>query len=214
MGVVIEKVDLLVAEALRELEELTELRKRKIRERGIDFYSPNKMQLKAHQSKARTIIYSGGNRSGKSTFGVTELTFHLTRQYPKWFSEKRRFKRTIKAAISATRFGTIETVIEPKIREFLPKDYYKISRNNRYLSRIICKDGSTVDILTLEMSNEAYESADWDFVWEDEPQGQRKREGLIRGLVDRRGLEVITFTPLTEAWMKEELIDKADGKRI
>ena len=184
------------------------------KENGMDFYVPNAVQFKAHQSLARTILLCGANRIGKSTFGVMELCFHLTKKYPDWFPKNRRFKGPIKTAISVDSFDKIANVIEPKIRQFLPINYYKIRRKAGYLSRLDCEDGSFVSVLTLEMDNSAYESADWDFVWEDEPQDQRKREGLVRGLVDRRGYEVITFTPLTEAWMKDELVDKADSKRI
>jgi len=184
------------------------------RESGMDFYVPNPVQYKAHQSSARTILLCGANRIGKSTFGAMELCWHLTKKYPDWFPEARRFNRPVKAAISVDSFDKISNVIEPKLKSLLPSKYYKIKRKQSYLSRVDCLDGSYASVLTLEMDDSAYESADWDFIWEDEPQDQTKRQGLIRGLVDRKGLEVITFTPLTEAWMKDELIDKADGKRI
>src|SRR3990167_10122181 len=64
------------------------------------------------------------------------------------------------------------------------------------------------------MDDLQYEGFDADFVWEDEPQNRSKRQGLLRALIDRRGYEVIKFTPLTEPWMKEDLVDKCDGKRI
>lgn len=35
-----------------------------------------------------------------------------------------------------------------------------------------------------------------------------------RGLIDRSGQSILTFTPLIEPWMKEEIVDKADGKNI
>lgn len=209
------KLDLEERQSLAELNELSELVAGRRKSWGMNYYVPNKKQLVAHQSDARTICYVGGNRAGKSTFGVMELCFHLTRKYPDWFSDKRRFKVPVRAVISATEYSIVDRVIEPKIRQYLPSDYYRVQRvSGKYLSKLICIDGSTVDILTLEMKDEAYESADWDFAWEDEPQTRRKRDGIKRGLLDRNGLEVITFTPLTEPWMKEELIDKADGKRI
>ena len=186
----------------------------RLRESGMNYYVPNPVQYRFHKSTARTILLCGANRIGKSTAGVMELCWHLTKKYPDWFPKERRFDRPIKAAISVDSFDKVANVIEPKIKSFLPRDYYRIRRKAGYLWRIECKDGSFVSVLTLEMDDSAYESADWDFVWEDEPQDQRKREGLIRGLVDRRGYEVITFTPLTEAWMKTELVDKADSKRI
>lgn len=182
---------------------------------GMEYYEPNPMQLKAHKCMARRILYCGGNRAGKSTFGAMELVYHLTKRYPDWYPKEKRYNRPIKAVVSATEFPIVARVIEPKIFQFLPKDYYTFKRTAQgYLTQIKCKDGSTADILTSEMKDEAYESADWDFAWLDEPQQHRKYEAIMRGLVDRRGIMVITFTPLTEPWMKEDLVDRADGKTI
>lgn len=183
--------------------------------RGMDFYIPNRIQHEAHLSTARTILLMCGNRFGKSTWGAMELCWHLTGKYPEWYPKARRLKPPIKAAISVDRFQKVQTVIEPKLVSLLPQGFYKFKKSTLgYIMRINCENGSFADVLTLEMSDMAYEGADWDFVWEDEPQSKRKREGLVRGLIDRNGLEIITFTPISEPWMKEDLVDKADGKNI
>lgn len=199
----------------RELAKLDdESRKRKL-SNGISYYVPNEKQMIAHKWEADTLVYVGGNRSGKSVFGATELVMHTTRQYPDWYPENKKYWFPIKAVISATEFPVVERVIWPKLREYYPEGmctWKKTSQGN--LTKVFVKGGSTVDILTSEMANEAYESADWDFAWLDEPQSQTKFQALQRGLVDRCGRQVLTFTPLTEPWMKEELIDKADGKTI
>ena len=185
------------------------------RSHGLEFYEPNVMQDKAHRCLSRRILFCGGNRSGKSTFGAMELVWHVTRKYPDWYPQEKRFKNPIKALISATEFPIVSRVIEPKLFQYLPKDYYTYKRTAQgYLQHVSCQDGSRIDILTSEMKDEAYESADWDFAWLDEPQQRRKYEAIMRGLVDRRGRIVVTFTPLTEPWMKEELVDKADGNLI
>lgn len=201
--------------ALTLLNLATEWDRNKRKNEGLDFYEPNPLQLIAHKCDARRILFCGGNRSGKSTYGAMEMVWHVTRRYPEWYPQEKRFKGPIKGVISATEFPIVARVIEPKIFQFLPKDYYTFKRTPQgYLQQIKCKDGSTIDILTSEMKDEAYESADWDFAWLDEPQQRRKYEAIMRGLVDRRGRMVITFTPLTEPWMKEELVDRADGKTI
>lgn len=186
------------------------------REQGMDWYVPNAMQLKAHQCLARTILYIGGNRSGKSTWGAMELCFHLTRQYPSWFPMHRRYTHPIKAVIVCTEFPIVERVIEPKLFSYLPREYIKKARRTPqgYLSRLVCMDGSTVDVLTNEMDDMAFESADWDVYWGDEPQKKTKFYAIQRGLVDRKGITLLTFTPLTEPWIKEELVDKADGTKL
>ena len=213
MAIKVEEV--LVQDALAQLEELDKIREQRKHQRGMDYYVPNKMQYEAHRCESRTILYCGGNRAGKTTFGAMELCYHLTRKYPAWYPLSKRFKRPIKAVISGTSFAIIARVIEPKLFLYLPRDYYSVKRTAQgYLSRITCVDGSVVDILTSEMDDMMYESANWDFAWMDEPQQKRKWQGIQRGLVDTRGKEIISFTPLTEPWMKEELVDKADGKRI
>lgn len=205
----------LVSLKRRDLERaILELQGRR-RQRGMDFYVPNKFQHKGHNCLAKTILMCAGNRSGKSQFGAMELCYHLTGNYPAWYPVGRRLKQPIKAVISATSFAMVQRVIEPKVTSLLPLGTYKVRRSPQgYLQRIVCNNGSFADVLTLEMSDMAYESADFDFVWEDEPQQKRKREALCRGLIDRNGLEVITFTPLVEPWMKDELIDRADGNKI
>ena len=191
------------------------LAERKKRE-GLKFYTPNKHQLRGHQSDARFVLLCGANRIGKSTFGAVELCMHLTRLYPDWFSIKRRFTGPIKAIVVGESNSFIEKVLEPKLKQYLPQGYIKHEKRvtGGYLNRIECRDGSVVDFLTKEQSDMSFEGADWDFYWGDEPQGKRKFDAIQRGLVDRRGLGVITFTPLIEPWMKEELVDKADGINI
>ena len=202
-------------ELLHELEQLREVRKFRKRNFGIDYYIPNPMQYKAHQSKARIIIYSGGNRSGKSSLGAVELAWHVTKKYPEWFPKERRYRGPIKAVVVCDANQKIEKVIEPKVREYLPRDFVKSRRVlGGYLNRLNCVDGSTVDFLSAEQNDMAFEGADWDFYWGDEPQKKRHFDAIMRGLIDRGGRVLLTFTPLVEPWMKEELVDKSDGKRI
>jgi len=202
--------------ALASLEAIDRVRDERRRNNGINYYTPNPLQMKLHKSKARTIMVVTGNRGGKSTGGAAELVFHLTGKYPDYFASERRFKKPVKAVVSATTFKIIDRVIEPKIRSLIPQsEIASIKRSNKsYLERLEMKNGSSCDFLTLDMDDMAYESADWDFAWLDEPQSQRKWQAIARGLLDRQGQAIFTFTPLIEPWMKDELFDKADGKYI
>ena len=200
---------------LSELESLERVKNERKRLNGIAYYIPNVMQEKAHKSKAKIIVYSGGNRSGKSTLGAVELSWHVTRKYPDWYPKERKFRHPIKAVVVCDANAKIEKVIEPKINEYLPCDYVDSRRNiGGYLNRLICKDGSTIDFLSSEQDDMAFEGADWDFYWGDEPQKKKKFDAIMRGLIDRGGRTLLTFTPLVEPWMKEELLDKADGVKI
>ena len=211
-------------DALAELEfvanELTKRRK----ERGIDYFIPNRPQLRCLQASARIVAYCGGNRAGKTHCGAAWLSAHLTHQYPKcvchgeWFSLERRFTRPMKAVIVVTEFSKIETVIEPKLFHLLPKSWLLPNGIKRtpqgYLRRLLGADGGTVDVLSSEQDPLAFEGQDWDFAWIDEPTSYSRFISILRGLTDRKGLMMLTFTPLVEPWMKERLIDRADGKDI
>src|SRR3990167_401487 len=201
--------------AIIELDQIERVQRKRKKESGIDYYIPNAAQLRCHRSLAKIVLFCGGNRSGKSTVGAAELSFHLTRRYPDWFPKERKFYHPIKAVVVCDANQKIEKVIEPKIVEYLPKKYILHRKVvGGYLNRLICVDGSTVDFLSTEQDDMAFEGADWDFYWGDEPQKKRKFDAIMRGLIDRGGYTLLTFTPLVEPWMKESLIDASDGIRI
>ena len=208
--------------ALQEIESVEQELQRRRRESGIDYFIPNQPQHRALLSPARTLAYVGGNRVGKTTLGASWASAHFSRRYPScechggWFPQAKRFSGPTKGAIVVTKFDKIEQVIEPKLKAVLPID--SVAKMNRtpqgYIRRILGKDGSTIDILTNEMDQMAFESTDWDWVWIDEPLPRSHYQGIRRGLTDRMGQCLLTFTPLVEPWMKEEIVDAADGKRI
>lgn len=212
----IETMDEDLKKALQEHEQVLRLLKYRKKLNGLNFYVPNNVQLKFHQSKANTIIFCAGNRSGKSTAGAVELAWALTKNYPDWFPQERRFKGAIKARVATDKFFKIDAVIEPKLNEYLPKEeIWRIKRSPQgYMMKLITKDGSYVEFLTMEQDLMAFEGQDLDFFWGDEPVERRRFIASQRGLVDRGGLTILTFTPLIEPWMKEELVDKSDEKNI
>lgn len=208
-------VNVELEEKLARLEALTQIRDQRKRDNGMNYYVPNRMQFKAHNSICRTILYCGGNRAGKSTFGAMEIAYAVTRRYPDWYPNAKRYTHPVKCVISATSFAIVQRVILPKLEALLPRDYYTSKKTAQgFPTQIRCNDGSTIDVLTLEMDLMAYQGADWDLAWLDEPQSREKFLGIKRGLIDRRGRCIITFTPLTEPWMKEEMADRADGADI
>lgn len=201
---------------LNKLEKLSAVIKQRKKQSGIDFYIPNAIQYNAHTSNAKIICIVKGNRMGGSTFGACEVVFHITKRYPEWYPKARRFNRPVKIRIATDRFFKIDSVIEPKLKEFMPA--HEITRVRRspqgYISKLHTRDGSFVEFLTSEQDQMAWEGQDLDFFWGDEPQKRSHWIATKRGLLDRSGYAVFTFTPLIEPWMKEELVDKADNKMI
>lgn len=184
--------------------------------RGMAYYIPNHVQYKAHRSKAKVIAVVKGNRLGGSTWGAEEIALHITKDYPKWYPEERKFDRPIKIRIGTDKFFKIDSVIEPKLRSLMPEDeFVKIRRSPQgYITKMFTKDGSMIEFLTSEQDQMAWEGQDLDFFWGDEPCKRSHYIATQRGLLDRSGQTILSFTPLIEPWMKEDIVDKADGKNI
>lgn len=200
---------------IKQFDQLQSLQDRRIKENGLAYYIPNKWQQEAHLSEARTIIACYGNRSGKSTYGIVEIGWHCSGHYPDNYPVEKRLIPPVKAVIVVTNFGVVDRMLEDKVRQYFPRGEYFLRRTaQRHMSKIDWKNGSRVDILTTEMDDMAFESADWDIYWGDEPQKQTQFQAIMRGLVDREGRAILTFTPLIEPWMKDELMDKEDGVRV
>ncbi len=218
MDIAVEPQDETLRGLLVDLADLDQILVARKRQNGLKYFRPNAMQLRAFSSMARTILFCGGNRSGKTTAGAAQLAMHLTKEYPDYYPKEKRFVGPMKAVVVASENAIIDRVLEPRINQYLPKSYRDKSHYKRvtggYLSRIIGADGSTVDFLSNEQDDMAFESQDWDWYWGDEPQKKRKFDAIMRGLLDRGGRTFLTFTPLIEPWMKEQLVDRSDGKTI
>lgn len=203
-------------EELINYEEICQTLRNRKKERGMDFYVPNPIQQKAHKSKAKTIVFCAGNRAGKTTFGAMEICWAITKKYPQWYPQERRFDRPVKIRITTDKFFKIDTVIEPKLRTYLPLgEIVNLKRSPQgYITKLNSKDGSFIEFLTMEQDQMAFEGQDLDILWGDEPSNRARYIASQRGLLDRGGLTILTFTPITEPWMKEEIVDKSDGKNI
>jgi len=184
--------------------------------RGMDFYIPNPKQFEAHKKTSKIIAFVAGNRAGKSEWGAFECSCAITKKYPDYFPVERRFSGPVKIRIATDRFAKIDTVIEPKLRSMLPHgEIVRIRRSPQgYLTKVFTRDGSMIEFLTMEQDDMAFEGADIDLFWGDEPVDRNKWIATQRGLVDRGGLTILSFTPLIEPWMKEEIVDKADDKNV
>src|SRR3990167_3297543 len=212
----------LLQQSLAELEAIYQELHRRRREQGLAYFTPNLPQLKLLQSKARIIVFCAGNRVGKSSGGAVWLAAHLTGTYKscpchgEWVPPTRHFLRPLKAVIVVTEFQKIESVIEPKLLAYLPKGWItSIKRSPQgYLRRVTGRNGAFIDVLSGEQDPMAFEGQDWDLAWIDEPMERGRFTAIQRGLMDREGLMLLTFTPLIEPWMKADLVDQQDGVNI
>lgn len=181
------------------------------------YYQPLEKTELFHKSPVPTRALFGGNRSGKTTAGGTEFLFHATGIYPKWYPEAQRYKGPIRGRIIAKDFQKgVGEVIIPLLEEWLDSSLVaKKFRNPIGIPvKWTLKNGSVFDILTHEQNTEQFEGWKGHIAWFDEPPPRDKYIATLRGLVDFRGRNWLTLTPLTQPWIYDEIYTKSDAKRI
>jgi len=146
-----------------------------------------------------------------------EFLFHMTGMYPKWYPVENRFSGAIKGRIIAKDFQKgVGEVIIPFLDEWLDESLVAKKYRNPIGVPVkwTLKNGSVFDILSHEQNTEQYEGWKGHIAWFDEPPPREKYIATLRGLVDWRGRNWLTLTPLTQPWIYDEIYTNPDHKRI
>jgi len=176
-------------------------------EAGNNVLSGKYPQEDFHKSMKKVRLALGGNQSGKTQTGAAEslklsLGIHPYRQMR--VPNKGRI-------VGGDLAKGIGEVIWPKYESMLPRS--EVSSERRYSSgeikKIGFRNGSTVEFLSYEQGTKLFEGWTGDWVWFDEPPPRDIFTACYRGLMRYGGIIFITATPLTEAWIYDELFLKA-----
>jgi hypothetical protein len=146
-----------------------------------------------------------------------EFLFHMTGMYPKWYPESQRFNGAIKGRIIAKDFQKgVGEVIIPFLEEWLDESLVKKKYRNPIGIAVkwTLKNGSVFDILSHEQNTEQFEGWKGHVAWFDEPPPRDKYIATLRGLVDFRGRNWLTLTPLTQPWIYDEIYTNTDKERV
>jgi|GEM_PF-2325647 len=186
---------------------------------------PHIKQQGFHADKSQIRIVSGANRSGKSTSGINEdVAFALG--YRPWLpKDDPNYRVDIripnKGLICGESFQEqVRKVIIPKllgnheagIPGALPTpELQAVKRNPQgVITTIQLKNGSQIFLQSYDQDLDLFESADYDWIHDDEPPPRPIWVAQQRGLMDRRGKAWMTMTPLKEAWIYDELYSRKD----
>lgn len=192
----------------------------------IAFYKPLRRQhgQNFHEADATTVqVVLGSNRSGKSVDGATKAISHALGYRP-WLPvdhPNRIVRLTNGQPIPVPNVGrvlaqnyeqAIKQTIWPKFQEWLPAEMIKrVSKNARGVpTEIELINGSLIHFLSDEQEDMALEGSNGHWVWIDEPCGYKKYVALRRGLIDFGGHLWMTLTPLSQPWINEILVDRAN----
>lgn len=191
----------------------------------LAFYEPIGKQAEAcHALNDGTsiLLVLGSNRSGKSVFGVIEAIAHSLGHRP-WLP-KDHPDHIVRLAngepIPVPNVGriiaqdyeqAIQQTIWPKIQEWAPLGQYKEKKDNRgIVKKITWTNGSVIWLLSNDQKDMSFEGTDGHWVWADEPIDYSKYIGLKRGLVDHSGHIWMTMTPLTQPWIHDIIVNRAN----
>lgn len=163
----------------------------------------------------RERVFMAGNRVGKTMAAGTELTYHLTGIYPAWW-DGHRFDKPIIALASGDTHDTTRDILQIKLLGATtdrPEDIGTGLIPGRLISNYVKRPGvqgaiekasvkhisggtSELWLRSYEQGRKIFQGFELDFFWPDEecPEDVYE-EGLVR-LMTRRGLSVLTFTPL------------------
>lgn len=176
----------------------------------INGYRPHDKQQRFHASPKRTRLYIGGNRSGKTTGGIVEDIWWLTRRHPYLAIPDRPIAGRI---VSVDFLNGIEKIIKPQLKQWLPPsmlrggtwtDAYEASTRTLYLD-----NGSFVELMSYDQDLDKFAGTSRDFVhFDEEPPESIYTECKAR-LIDRKGRMWITMTPVEGmTWIYDTVYEK------
>ena len=197
--------------AKRELARYIQIAEKVRAENSLTYWKPwvckhggkHTSQFSAFQSKARRRLILGGNRSGKTNFGVSDVAHHFLGTHP--FREN-RMPMTIKV-LGEDFPNHMNNVVTPQLLHRIPKSAIKkLGKTSQgFVNKIVGYNGSCIDIMVYEQDVGKFESFAADMAWFDEPPPEDIYKGVFRGLMDKEGFELFTMTPIKEPWIYNDL---------
>ncbi|MDH4183347.1 MAG: terminase large subunit [Nitrospinota bacterium] len=182
----------------------------------LDTYSPYPTQERFHAAEVKNsqVLFMGGNQTGKTTCGAAAIAYHLTGRYPKRW-KGRRFTAPIKAWAGSPTGETTRDGVQTRLLGDIskPSGLGTGAIPRKYIHSHTVKRGikDSIDVALIKHSSggwsklqfksydqgrEKWQSEVLDLVWfDEEPPADIYSEGITR-VVTKKGLVLLTFTPL------------------
>lgn len=163
----------------------------------MNSYVPHDKQKMFHSSTADTRLYIGGNRSGKTTGGIVEDIWWLTRKHQFVKTPDRPVAGRI---VSVDFLNGIAKIIIPQLKQWIPPSqlrggtwYSAYDAQDRVLN---FENGSFVELMSYDQDLDKFAGTSRDFVhYDEEPPKDIYTECQAR-LIDRNGRSWLTMTPV------------------
>ena len=164
-------------------------------------------------------VLFGGNKYGKTTCVVVEAKAFMDgeRVWMPLDSPYRMmpFKPPVHVVL-VTNPSLIEEDVIPTIEEWFPSSSIKKREKNSAgnIEKFIATNGSTLKLMSYEQDWRNFEGMKKHLIIFNEPCPRSLYIALKRGHMASGGYTIFAMTLLEDSWMEEELIEKADGKKI
>lgn len=176
----------------------------------INSYTPHTKQEKFHSSSKKTRLYIGGNRSGKTTGGIVEDIWWLTHKHPYLDTPKHR---PVAGRIISVDFANgVNKIIIPQLKQWVPPSQLRggswFSAYDSQERTLNFENGSFVELMSYDQDLDKFAGTSRDFIhYDEEPPEDIRIENLAR-LIDRKGKEWFTLTPVEGMlWIYDQIYE-------
>lgn len=192
--------------------ELSERLKESTRLPNIKKYRPHEKQYLFHSSTKKKKLYIGGNRSGKTTGGVTEGIWRATCTHP-YRPDLNALGPTRGRVIAVDFINGVEKIIFPQYKQWLypsalrggswEQAYDKLTRT------LYFANGSTIEFMSYDQDVDKFAGTSRHWIhFDEEPPYPIYAENMAR-IIDTDGDYWITMTPLEGMnWIYDDLYEK------
>lgn len=182
--------------------------------RKLDFYEPYPKQMEFHNMRKRERLLIAGNQLGKTEAGAAEAAYHLTGDYPEWWTG-RRWDRPVKGwAVGETSLLTRDVsqkklfglpgVVDQVGTGYVPKESITDISLARGVTdaydgvQIRHKSGGTslLNFKSYEQGRTKLQGDSIDFAWCDEEPPMPEYSEILTRTTATGGCVYVTFTPL------------------
>ena len=183
---------------------------------NIFSYQPHEHQVEFHESEERVRLFLGGNRSGKTTGGVSEDIFWARGSSPyRQVPEPPNYIRII-----GTDFPNgIDKVAIPEIARWCPPSALKggawSTAFHNQKRKLDFENGSFIEFMSADQEMDKFAGTSRHLIHFDEEPPQNIYEENEARIIDTGGSIIITMTPLMGmTWLFDEIYEKRNEEGI
>ena len=178
---------------------------------NIKKYKPHEKQYVFHSSSKKKKLYIGGNRSGKTTGGVTEAIWRATCTHP-YRPDLNAIGPNRGRVVAVDFVNGVEKIIFPQYKQWLYPSALRggswETAYDRFTKTLNFSNGSIIEFMSYDQNLDKFAGTSRHWVhFDEEPPKPIYTECLAR-LVDTNGEFWITMTPVEGiTWIHDELYE-------